>query len=121
MGKLIWGENSNHRLETTINKPLEIGTGVQKTERPTPMNQNKGAFAKTTLLQNRPFWGGIKRDKLNGKPVSLRFCGFLQFFCENLRLQCAVIPRKSENQQKSVKICKKLRIWLRLSLLVCPF
>ena len=52
------------------------------------------------------------------------FCENLRFpavFCENLRFRNAVIPRKSENQQKSAKICETLRIWLRLSLLVCPF
>ena len=36
-------------------------------------------------------------------------------------IQNAVIVRKSENLQKSDKICEKQRIWLRLSLLVCPF
>ena len=64
--------------------------------------------------------GGIKRDKLNGTG------GFLRksvSFCENLRFQNAVIPTKSENLQKSVKICDELRIniWLRLSLSFCPF
>ena len=52
------------------------------------------------------------------------FCENLRFpavFCENLRLPNDVIPRKSENLQKSTKICEKLRIWLRLSHLVCPF
>ena len=33
---------------------------------------------------------------------------FPAVFCENLRLQNAVIPRKSENQQKSAKNCEKL-------------
>ena len=52
------------------------------------------------------------------------FCENLRFpavFCENLRLRNAVIPRKSKNQQKSAKICKKLRIRLCLSHLVSPF
>ena len=47
------------------------------------------------------------------------FCENLRFpavFCENLRLQNAVIPRKSENQQKSAKISEKLRISR-----ICPF
>ena len=38
------------------------------------------------------------------------FCENLRFpavFCENLRLRNAVLPRKSENQQQSAKICKK--------------
>ena len=38
------------------------------------------------------------------------FCENLRFaavFAENLRLPNAVIPRKSENLQKSAKICKK--------------
>ena len=52
------------------------------------------------------------------------FCEILRFpavFCEYLHLQNAVIPRKSENLQKSAKICEKLRIRLGLSHLVCPF
>ena len=52
------------------------------------------------------------------------FCENLRFpavFCENLRRRNAVIPTKGENLQKSAIICEKLRIWLRLSLLVCPF
>ena len=55
------------------------------------------------------------------KPVSANICGFLQesaVFCENLCFRDAVIPRKSKSLQKSAK---KMRIWLRLSLLVCPF
>ena len=47
------------------------------------------------------------------------FCENLRFpavFCENLRPRNAVIPRKSENQQKSAKISEKLRI-----LRICPF
>ena len=38
------------------------------------------------------------------------FCENLRFpavFCENLRLRNAIIPRKSENLQKSAKICEK--------------
>ena len=38
------------------------------------------------------------------------FCENLRFpavSCENLRLRYAVLPRKSENLQKSAKICKK--------------
>ena len=50
---------------------------------------------------------------------SAKICGFLR---ESPPPKInAVIPRKSENLQKSVKICENLRIWLRLSLLVCPF
>ena len=45
------------------------------------------------------------------------FCENLRFpavFCENLCLRNAIIPRKSENLQKSAKICEKLRIRLGL-------
>ena len=52
------------------------------------------------------------------------FCENLRLptvFCEDLRLWNASIPRKSENQQKSAESSERLRIWLRLSLLVCPF
>ena len=55
------------------------------------------------------------------------FCENLRFpavFCENLRLQNAVIPRKSENQQKSAKISEKCEfrafVPFSLSLLVPP-
>ena len=55
------------------------------------------------------------------------FCENLRFpavFCENLRLQNAVIPRKSENQQKSAKISETAKISafvpFSLSLLVPP-
>ena len=47
------------------------------------------------------------------------FCENLRFpavFCKNLRPRNAVIPRKTENQQKSAKISEKLRI-----LRMCPF
>ena len=64
--------------------------------------------------------GGTKRDKPNGTKGFLQksavSCGFLRFpavFCENLRLRNAVIPRKSENLQKSANLA-------HLSLLVCP-
>ena len=46
---------------------------------------------------------------------------FLAGFCKNLRFWDAAIPRKSANLQRSAKICEEPRIWLRLSLLVCPF
>ena len=49
---------------------------------------------------------------------NLRFCAV---FCENLRLQYAVIPRKSENQQKSAKNCEfRAFVPFSLSLLVPP-
>ena len=52
------------------------------------------------------------------------FCENLRFpavFCENLRLQNAVIPRKSENQQKSAKISEfRAFVPFSLSLLVPP-
>ena len=56
------------------------------------------------------------------------FCENLRFpavFCENLRLRNAVIPRKSENQQKSAKICEKTAnsapfVPFSLSLLIPP-
>ena len=47
------------------------------------------------------------------------FCENLRFpavFCENLRPRNAVIPRKSENLQKSAKISEKPRISR-----ICPF
>ena len=55
--------------------------------------------------------------------VSAVPCENLRFpvvFCENLHLRNAVVPRKSENLRKPAKMCQKLRIWLCLSLLVCP-
>ena len=74
------------------------------------------------------FFGGIKRDKLNGTNRFLQnlrfpavFCESLRFpavFCENLHFQMLYFPG---NLQKSAKICEKLRIWLRLSHLVCSF
>ena len=42
-------------------------------------------------------------------------------FCENLRLRNAIPKKSNENLQESVNIGEELRIWLRLSLLVCPF
>ena len=50
------------------------------------------------------------------------FCENLRFpavFCKNLRLRNALF--NSQEKRKSAKICEKLRMWLRLSLLVCPF
>ena len=38
------------------------------------------------------------------------FCENLRFpavFCENLHLRNAIVPRRSEDLQKSAKICKK--------------
>ena len=52
------------------------------------------------------------------------FCENLRFpavFCESLRPRNAVIPRKSENLQKSAKISEKTANLAHLSLLVCPF
>ena len=51
------------------------------------------------------------------------FCESLRFpavFCENLRLPNAVNFGGRNGRQKSAKICAGI-IWLRLSLLVCPF
>ena len=70
------------------------------------------------FVTNGRFSGGIKRDKLKGTNGFLRKSAVS---CENLRFQNAVIPRKSDNLQKSAKICEKVRLWLRLSHLVCPF
>ena len=56
-------------------------------------------------------YGGIKSHKQN---ATNRFLQKSAVFCENLRLPNAIIPRKSENLQKSAKICE-------FGSLVCPF
>ena len=59
-------------------------------------------------------------EKLRFPAIFCEIFGFLQFSAKSAPPNAAN-SRKSKKYQKSAKICIKLRIWLGLSLLVCPF
>ena len=58
-------------------------------------------------------WAGLRVamwiTHVRGHALLEKSLGFPAVLCENLRLPNAAIPTKSENPQKSAKICEKLQ------------
>ena len=69
--------------------------------------KGKSSMRQTSFCDN--MWGHRR--------FSAKIWGFLRFSAKSAPQKCC----NSQEKWKSVKISEKLRIWLHLSLLVCPF